>query len=256
MKTTIFSIIILIIISLNVNAQNASEIAKKSSDIVDIGNMEMQSTININDGKGNKRVRQIINASKRFGNVNKMIMRFTAPADVKGTAFLVYDYDTETDNMWIYMPALRKVRRVVTSEKGKNFMGSEFTNADMSKPNFADFDYKLIGTEKFNGIDCYKIEAKCKTPAIASEYGFSKRVSWIDKSNNLCYKVEYYGADDKLQRVQTISDYRKLSNGKYFAYKMKMDNIRNGRSSEMSIDKFQAGSQLSESAFAPVNLDK
>jgi len=256
MKTKIFLIIILAIISFNVNSQNASEIAKKSSDIVEIGNMEMLSTINIRDGKGNTRVRQIMNASKKFGNVNKMIMRFTAPADVKGTAFLVYDHDTESDNMWIYMPALRKVRRVVSTEKGKNFMGSEFTNADMSKPNFDDFEYKLLGTEKYNGADCYKIEASCKTKDISSENGYSRRVSYIDKSTYLCYKVEFYGTDNKLQRIQTISDYKKQSNGKYFAFRMNMENVRNGRSSDITIDKFQAGSQLPESAFAPSALEK
>jgi hypothetical protein len=131
-------------------------------DIIDIGNMEMTSTIHIRDGKGNIRSRQITTVSQKFQTVNKTIVRFLAPADVKGTAILVYDYEKQSDDMWVYLPALRKVRRVISSEKGKNFMGSEFTNADMSKPNFDDFDYKLIGSEILSGFECYKIESKCK----------------------------------------------------------------------------------------------
>ncbi len=244
------------IIYCNVYSQSASEISKKSMDMIDIGNMEMTSTIYIGDGKGNNRTRQITTASKKFGEVNKMIIRFMAPPDVKGTALLVFDYDKKSDDMWIYLPALRKVRRVISSEKGKNFMGSEFTNADMSKPNFDDFDYKIVGTEIISEKECYKIESNCKTPVLAAEYGFSKRISFMEKSNFLCHRVEYYNTAGKLHRIQTISNYKKQPNGKYFAFGMKMENVINGRISEMIIDKFQAGSQLPESTFAPVNLDK
>lgn len=256
MKTPIITFFLLSLISFNAQTQDAAEISKKSMDAIDIGNMEMTSTIIISDGKGNNRTRQITTASKQFGEANKMIIRFMAPADVKGTALLVYDYDKKSDDMWIYMPAMRKVRRVISTEKGKNFMGSEFTNADMSKPNFDDFNYKLLCYETLNGNECSKIESECKTADIANEYGFAKRISYIDKNTYLCYKVEYYNTAGKLHRIQSISNYKKQPNGKYFAYNMKMENTINGRKSEMKIDKFQAGSQLPESAFAPVNLDK
>ena len=237
-------------------SQTAQEICKKSSDAIDVGNMEMVSTIHIRDTKGNDRVRQITTASKQFGNATKMLIKFISPADVKGTAILVYDYENEADNMWIYMPALRKVRRVVSSERGKNFMGSEFTNADMSKPNIADFEYTILGSETYNGKNCWKIEAKCKTSAIENENGFAKRISIIDKSNFLCYKVEFYNASSKPERIQTISNYKIQPNGKYYAYNMLMENVKTGRKSEMITDKFQSGSLLPESAFAPTALEK
>jgi hypothetical protein len=224
-------------------------------DIIDIGNMEMTSTIHIRDGKGNIRSRQITTVSQKFQTVNKTIVRFLAPADVKGTAILVYDYEKQSDDMWVYLPALRKVRRVISSEKGKNFMGSEFTNADMSKPNFDDFDYKLIGSEILSGFECYKIESKCKTQTLAAEYGFYKRISYIDKATTLCYKVEYYNANDILQRIQTIGDYRKQLGGKYFAFNMKMQNMTNGRNTEIIITRLQTDSNLPESVFAPSLLE-
>lgn len=256
MKTLIFTLALLSTICFSAHTQNAAEISKKSMDAIDIGNMEMTSTINIQDGKGNTRVRQITTASKKFGDVNKMIIKFIAPADVKGTALLVYDYDKKSDDMWIYMPALRKVRRVISSEKGKNLMGSEFTNADMSKPNFDDFNYKLLGYETLNGIECTKIESECKTAALSGEYGFGKRISYIDKNTYLCYKVEYFNTAGKLHRIQTFSNYKKQPNGKYFAYNMIMENLLNKRSSGMIINQFQAGSQLPESAFTPAALEK
>lgn len=247
---------VLLLSSFSLFSQTAEEISKKSTDAIDVGNMEMVSTIHIRDAKGNDRVRQITTASKTFGDVTKMLIKFMAPADIKGTALLVYDYENQNDNMWVYMPALRKVRRIVSSEKGKSFMGSEFTNADMSKPSRIDFEYQTVGSEIYNAKSCWKIESKCKTEAIQNENGFSKRVSFIDKANYLCYKVEFYDFEGKLHRIQTIDNYKKQANGKYFAYKMAMENVQTGRKSEMITNRFQAGSQLSESVFAPAALEK
>ncbi|HPM11208.1 MAG TPA: outer membrane lipoprotein-sorting protein [Paludibacter sp.] len=239
-----------------VTAQDAEEISEKAMDAIKIQDMEMISTINIYDARGNVRTRQISMASRKFTECTKMIIRFLAPADVKGTTLLVHDYEDKDDNQWIYMPALRNVRRIVSTEKAKNFMGSEFTNADMSKPNLKDYEYKILGVEEYEGKSCWKIEAVCKTDKVRQENGFSKRVSLIDKNLYLCYKIEYYDLSDTMYRTQYISDYRKLEDGNYFAYKMTMENLKNGRKSEMIVDKFQLGSKLSENIFSPSMLDK
>ncbi|HOG05904.1 MAG TPA: outer membrane lipoprotein-sorting protein, partial [Paludibacter sp.] len=107
-----------------VTAQDAEEISEKAMDAIKIQDMEMISTINIYDARGNVRTRQISMASRKFTECTKMIIRFLAPADVKGTTLLVHDYEDKDDNQWIYMPALRNVRRIVSTEKAKNFMGS------------------------------------------------------------------------------------------------------------------------------------
>jgi hypothetical protein len=103
--------------------------------------MEAISTLRIYDARGRERVRQTSMASRLFesGSTEKRIIRFLSPAEVKGTGMLIYDYDDRNDDMWIYMPALRKTRRIISNEKRKSFMGSEFSNADMSAPNLEDF---------------------------------------------------------------------------------------------------------------------
>jgi len=256
MKTKLTITALVMLFSGALFSQSAQEIIQKSTELIDISSMEMVATLKIMDAKGNVRERQITTASKKFGDVNKMLIKFIAPADVKGTSLLVYDYDTKSDNMWIYMPALRKVRRIVSTEKGKSFIGSEFSNADMSKPNVIDFNYSVLGSENFQGKTCWKILQNCKTPAIETENGYSKKISLIYKSSNLCYKVEYYDFSGKLHRVQLLDNYKKQSNGKYFSYFMQMENVQTGRKSVMTVDKFQAGSHLPESAFSPAALDK
>ncbi|HPJ82922.1 MAG TPA: outer membrane lipoprotein-sorting protein, partial [Bacteroidales bacterium] len=115
--------------------QSAAEISRKSREVIDLGSTQMDFTIYIRDNKGNERVRQLTMISAVFNDVGKTLVRFTAPSDVQGTTLLIYDNKDKEDDMWIYMPSLKKVRRIISSERGKSFMGSEFTNADMSKPN-------------------------------------------------------------------------------------------------------------------------
>lgn len=250
------SLAILAITTLSTYAQNPKEISKKSADAIALSSMEMTTTLKIMDAKGSVRSRTLNMASRKFGDVTKMMMKFTDPADVKGTSILIYDYENRADEMWIYMPALKKVRRVVSNESGKNFMGSEFTNADMSKPNIDDFEYKIISSETINGNACHVIEAIPASKEALQSNGFSKKVSYIDKDKYLCYKIEYYDLKDKLLKTQTIGDYRAVEGSNYFYYEMEMKNEQNGRKSVLKTEKFKAQSQISEAQFSPSNLDK
>ena len=237
-------------------AQDPKEISEKSASTIEFESMEMVTTLNIHDGKGNLRVREVAIATNKFGETTKTLMKFLSPADVKGTSILVYDYENKSDDMWVFLPSLRKVRRIVSSEKGKSFMGSEFSNADMSKPNTNDFTYNLLGTEILDGKECWKVEATSKSREIESEYGFQKRVSYIEKNTFLSYKSELYDSRGKLYKTMTMGDFRKQTNGRYFAYTMVMKNEQNNRFSEMIVKQFQLGSKLNENSFAVTNLDK
>jgi hypothetical protein len=188
--------------------------------------------------------------------VTKIITKFTAPADVKGIGLLVYDYEDKNDDMWIYLPALRKVRRIVSSEKGKSFMGSEFSNADMSKPNLNDYTYELLGTETYNGKECWKVQSIPVNDDIAYDYGFSRKIALIDKNSYFTYKVSYYDLNDELHKEMTVSEYEEVNNGKYLARNMEMVNLQSGRKSVLTIDKIQSGSALSENSFTPAALEK
>lgn len=259
MKNTIRNLIILAALTISSSgaySQSAKEISESASNAIDMKSMEMTATLTIVDSKGRERIKKTSTAMRKFGNTTKTIMKFTSPADVKGTSLLIFDYEDKADDMWIYMPALRKTRRIVSSEKGKSFMGSEFTNADMSKPNMDDFDYKILSTETYDGKECWKIETLCKDEDIEDENGYSKSISWVEKSTNLCHKIEFYDIDGELHKIQKIKKYEKQKNGQYFAFYMEKENVQNGRKSIMTINKFQENSSLPESTFSPTMLSK
>lgn len=247
---------IVLCVCLSARAQTAREIISKSNKAIETNAMEMLSTLNIYNPKGDVRVRQIATATKKFGEVSKTIIRFTAPPDVAGTTMLIHDFENRDDDMWIYLPALRKSRRIVSSEKGNNFMGSEFTNSDMSIPNIDDFDYKLLSESILEGKACYTIESVPKTQQIANNYNTKRKVSYIEKANFLTLKIEHYDLKNQLKREQIITDYRKQDNAKWFAYAMEMKNVQNGRRSVLKVDAFQNSSTMTEEQFSPAMLDR
>lgn len=254
----ISSLLILCVFFLSANnsyTQSAEEISDKSIDVISIDNFEMLSTLEIYDARGNVRERKLSTANRKFGSKNKTLMRFTAPAEVQGTSMLVHHHDDQDADMWIYMPAIRRVRRIAGDDKASNFMGSEFKNSDMSTPNTNDFNYKKLGTETVDGKLCWKIEIVPKSTDIEDSYGFSKQISYIEKETYFARKVEYFDFNGDLHRTQTISDYRRQAGGKYFAFKMEMKNGQNGRKSVMTVDAFQVGSEMPERAFSPAALE-
>lgn len=255
MKTSILILAVFALLGAqSVKAQDAKQIAEKSTQVIASDAMEMTSTLKIYDDKGNIRTRQISNSTKKFGTVTKTLIKFLSPADVKGTSMLIYDNENKDDDMWVYLPSLKKTRRIVSSEKSSSFMGSEFSNSDMSKPNMLDFNFKLLGTEVLNGKTCYKIESSCKTKEIELIEKFTKKISFIEKDTYLINKVDSYDKDNKLIKTLTYSNYKKLSNGKYMAYKMVAQNHKTNRKSEVIVDKYVESSSLPETYFTSTNL--
>lgn len=243
-------------------AGDAKEITKKSFDVMKLSGMESISTLIIKDASGNQRVRKFQSSSKDFKDegVKKSIMHFMEPADVKGTGFLTVEYASggKDNDMWIYMPALRKVRRVVSSEKTKSFMGSEFTNSDITAPKLEEYTYKLLADEKIGDVDCWKIEMTPASDAIKGEYGYSKKLAWIGMGDYITRKTEYYDLDAKLVKSMVTNKIITLDKekGLYQAGDVVMTNVQNNRMSEFVTDKCVLNPDIKDDIFTTDNLKK
>lgn len=219
----------------------AKQIMDKTFDSTKLSGSESISTLKIIDSRGNERIRQISMATKLYdnGQTEKKIIRFKAPADVKGTGLLTYDYKKKKDDMWLFMPELRITKRIISSEKAKSFMGSEFSYADMTPPILDEFNYKKLGSEAVNDNDCWKIEMIPVNEDIADEYGFSKRIVYTLKKNFVMQKIIYYDLDGELHKELNIHKVKLLDakNNKYRLMHMTMNNILDGRKSIMITEK-------------------
>ena len=188
------------------------------------------------DEKGQTREREITMATKLYdgGKTEKRVYRFLAPADVQGTGILVFDYETKADDVWIFLPALRKTRRILSSQGSQSFMGSEFSYADLNIPALDDFNYTLGKEESCAGGDtCYVIDLLPKTKETASAEGYSKKTYWVSKTKFAVVRGLYYGPDGKLLKELIAKDLKLLDakNKRYRATHMEMINKQNGRRS-------------------------
>jgi hypothetical protein len=257
MKTHHF-ILLFVILVCPLKAQDAKEIIRASHNAVKVSSFEALSTLSITDSRGNQRIRQNTMASKTFPDKSeKRIVKFVSPAEVKGTGILIYDYPEKDDDMWIYLPALKKTRRIVSSEKSKSFMGSEFSNADMSAPAINDFSYILLGKENLNGENCWRISATPINTDMEDKYGYGKSIIWIGEADNIVRRSDYYNFDGDLTKTIKTITFKQLEQGKstYMITEMLATNHENGRSSRMKMDKIQI-SDTNENYFTVAYLER
>jgi len=236
------------------------EIMHRAFWAIKLDGSESLATLTILDGKGHQRVRQTASVSKLYdnGQTEKRLIKFTAPADVKGTGLLTYDYEKKTDDMWLYLPALRKTRRIVASEKSKSFMGSEFTYADITPPTVEDFKYRMLRSEKVAGTDCWVIESVPKNDDIAEENGFSKKIAFIGKSDYVIRKAIQYDLDGDLHKEMIVHEVKLLDEKKkrYRPTHMEMVNKQNGRRSVMKMDKIRLRTDIPDDYFTTRYLER
>ncbi len=235
------------------------EIMKKSRDQSKLSGMEAKTTLEINDGKGNQRIRETTMVSKIFPDgTEKRSILFLSPADVKGTGILIWDFEGKEDNMWVYMPALRKSRKIVSSEKSKNFMGSEFSNADMAVGSLDDFTYTLDGTETIDEQVCWKIKVTPATPQIASEYGISSKSTWVSQKDFMPRKTVFLDQEGKIWKEMTFGGIKMmdLKTNKYFISRMEIKNLKNGRSSKMNMTQMVYNPAVKDDFFTLSFIEK
>ena len=194
----------------------------------------------IND-KGQTRERKITMATKLFddGKTEKRIYRFLSPADVEGTGVLVFDYEDQADDVWVFLPALRKTRRIVSSQRSSKFMGSEFSYADLNIPALDDFKYQLMKEEDYGGEKCWVIDLLPKSEEVANGEGYAKKTYWISKEKFTLRRGLYFDLDGKLLKELKSDEVKLLDtkNKRYRAMHMEMINKQNGRRSVFTSEK-------------------
>ena len=173
------------------------------------------------------------------GDGDKSISIFDEPADVKGTASLTHSHATDADEQWLYLPALKRVKRISSKNKSGPFMGSEFAFEDISSQEVDKYKYKYIGDDDFEGTAVYKIEA---IPAYKYS-GYTRLINWIDQEKMVPVKVEYFDRKNSPLKTLVISNYEKHLDKFWRAGRMEMQNEQTGKSTilEWADYAFQTG---------------
>jgi outer membrane lipoprotein-sorting protein len=213
---------------------SGEEIVKKSQQAFyyagkDISAKVIMKLINKNDGE---RIRELtmLRLDMGDGMEQKYYMYFHQPADVRAMSFMVWKYSGKDDDRWLYIPAIKLVKRIAADDKNSSFVGSDFSYEDVSGRNPADDTHNLKGEESFNGRNAYVVESLPRKEARAY---FSRKVSWVDKETFLPLKEEYYDKRGDLYKTFTADKIENIQSTPTII-KRTMSNAQNGHRTEVS----------------------
>jgi len=196
--------------------------------------------------QGQQSTREIkIKSLENEDDGDKSLSIFHKPRDVKGTTFLSFSHNTGPDDQWLYLPALKRVKRISSKNKSGPFMGSEFSFEDLGSFEVAKYTYNYLGDEAVRGLDSFMVE---QFP-VDENSGYTRRVVWIDKQDYLIHKIEFYDRKNSLLKTLSYLNYQQYLGKFWRAQSMNMVNHQNGKSTELQWNNYAFNTGLKDSDF-------
>ena len=243
----------------NKTAINADEIVNKINAVNDGEHVTRNLTMTMTDKRGKVRVRETLAYRKYYGDEKRTILFYKKPTNVKGTSFLTYDYPVanKDDDQWLYLPALRKVRRISASDRGDYFLGTDFTYEDIKlegKLDVEDLNFATVKTEKLTTpdnqtLDTVVIRATAKTNEIAKELGYSHSQFWVDQANSVIVKQQFWDTKGKLLKTLVVSDISEVD-GIITRHKMDIENHKTGHFTNFVFHQVDYKAPVKDSLFS------
>jgi hypothetical protein len=176
---------------------------------------------------------------------DKSLNIFDYPRDVKGTAFLSFSHPVGADDQWLYLPALKRVKRIASRNKSGPFMGSEFAYEDLASFEIEKYTYKFLREEACEAGTCFVIE---QIP-VDKYSGYTRQLNWIDTQEYRSWKVEFYDRKNSLLKTLTVADYKQYLNKYWRATSMLMVNHQSKKTTELAWGDYQFRTGLTDADF-------
>lgn len=197
--------------------------------------MEAELTMTLTNSRGAERVRGISQYSATIPEGERKLMFFTAPADVRDTSFMTWSYDDgRDDDQWIYLPALRRVRRISSDSKNDAFMGSDFTYDDLGERHPDEDSHRILREEMFRGEQCFVVESIPRD----GESAFSRTITWVVADEWIGLQREYYDDLDRRYKVLEVEEYEQID-GIWVIPRMTMSDESRGSSTTLEMRNIQ-----------------
>lgn len=217
-------------------------------------------TFTLINKSGQERVRKVFGTTKLVdnGTDNMRMTRFTAPPDVKGTVTMLLEHADRDDDIWVYLPALKKVRRLVSSNKKDSFVGTDFSYADVIGYKVDEWTYKLLREDSVDGQSCYVIEALPRDAAVRANTGYSKRIDTIRKDNLVTVKSDYWDEGGQALKTSLFGALELVDpkRGKWQPMRLEARNLQTGHRTEIRFENFKANQQVKNSVFTTAYMEK
>jgi len=247
---------VLVTVAVAAAAEPGLEIMQKQRELQRVRDEEETQTLKLVNKAGAVKERKLVRWVLRgAGDLEKILVRFTAPRDVENTGLLVWEAKDGNDDQWLYLPALKKPKRIAASGKKNRFMGTDFSFEDLQPEALALHTYTLAGSETVDGQECFVVEA-VPTGRRAADSGYGKRRLWIRKDNYATVKREYYDKQGVLEKVESL---RKLASVKGTVWRpgeIEMQDVRNGTRTVLVIEGRTIDRGLKEDFFTEAELTR
>lgn len=177
---------------------------------------------------------------------------FSSPKDIDGTAFLSHTKINDLDDQWLYLPALKRVKRISSSNKSGPFMGSEFAFEDLSSQEVEKYTYKFTKKEPLEGQDCFVSE---RIPVYKNS-GYTKHIVWVDTAEYRPIKIEFYDRKKALLKTLIFGDYKQYNDKYWRAHTLSMVNHQSGKSTQLKFSEIKLNAGLNEALFTSARLKR
>lgn len=237
----VFMLIALFLVQSGLKAQTAEERGLEiaiEADKRDTGFLDSETELKmvLRNRHGEESTREMRNKTLEVNDDgDKSLVIFDEPRDVKGTAFLSHTKKSGPDDQWLYLPALKRVKRIASNNKSGPFMGSEFAYEDISSQEVEKYTYKYLHDETFEGMDCYVIE---RYP-VDEKSGYTRQMVWYDKAEYRPQKVDFYDRKNELLKTLTYHDYNQYEGKFWRAGQFKMVNHQTGKSTDLQFSNYE-----------------
>lgn len=209
---------------------------------------------------GQSRIRQTLSVSeiKPDGVHNRRVVRFTGPADIAGTAVLTIENGGSDDDIWVYLPALKKVRRLPASNRKDAFVGTDFSYGDVLGHPVAEWSHRLVRSETLNGVATRVVESLPRDAGVTAATGYGRRLSWLRSADNMLVKAEYFDATGTLAKTYAAEDIRPVdpANRRFQAMRQVMKNLTTGHSTTIEYSSFRTDQKVDEDQFRARSLER
>ena len=214
--------------------------------------MKMRGTMELISKNGHVRTREYISMRKDSEAKRSQLIRFTAPADIDGTAFLTIEKDFSTNTeQHLYLPALKRTRRIVASQKGRSFVNSDFTYEDMQRHSVEAWDYQLAGEELVSEKSCYILVS---TPKESTDTQYSKTIAWIEKSHFIPLKIVFWDKKGNKSKVYQVVSFEMIDQVATET-EVLMEDLTSGHKTRLKVLAIEYNTGLKDALFTARSLE-
>jgi len=214
------------------SADNARQIVEEAQKRTDAKSHRYEGLLQVFDAKGTVGDKRWSYERMGAHGRSKAVLRFTAPAEVKGVALLVVNYPDRASDQWMWTPALERDRRIALQDRSTRFFGTDFSFEDLEERDVNQYDYALTGEESIDGVACWVIQS---TPRQSKSSQYTRSILWIRKDTYAFMRIDNHVKDQAVRRL-TYGNYESVQ-GIWTARQLEMADLRRGSRTRLTLDK-------------------